>query len=147
MILLGDRHDQAQVGLDEGLLGLLALDDAAPQLAFFGRGQAFWRLRHLALGGSAGLDGLGQADLVVLGQQRVLTDIRQVEANEVLVVTLNSFLGQDRRQTFPFPSSAEITSPGARTTQPSPVPGASSLLSQCKGAVNPAEQQGLRVQG
>ena len=35
----------------------------------------------------AGLDVLGQADLVVLGEQRVPADVAQVEADEVLVVS------------------------------------------------------------
>ena len=81
---------------------------AAAHLALLRRGQALWRLGHVGLGGPAGLDGLGQADLVVLGQQRVLPDVRQVEPDEVLVVALDSFLGQDRRQTFPCSSSAGI---------------------------------------
>ena len=36
----------------------------------------------------AGLDGLGEADLVVLGEEIVETDVLEVEADEVLVVTI-----------------------------------------------------------
>ena len=39
----------------------------------------FGRLAQLALGLPAALDGLGQPDLVVLGEQRVLPDIGQIE--------------------------------------------------------------------
>ena len=100
LILLGDRDDQAQVRLHEGLLGLLALHDGAAELALLRGGEALGRLGHLGLGGPPSLDGLGQADLVVLGQQGVLTDVGQVEPDEILVVALNSFLRQDPRQTF-----------------------------------------------
>ena len=50
-----------------------------------------------------GLDGLGQADLVVLGQQRVLPDVGQVEPDEVFVVALDAFL----RQVQPRPSVSD----------------------------------------
>ena len=41
----------------------------------------------------ARLDRLGQADLVVLGEQRVLPDVGQVEAYEVFVIAFNAILG------------------------------------------------------
>src|SRR5690606_35835702 len=56
----------------------------------------------------AGLDGLGEADLVVLGEQRVLPDVGEVEADEVFFVALHALLRQnrllgslDRRRTTP----------------------------------------------
>ena len=49
---------------------------------------------QLQLGLAAGLDGLGQADLVVLGQQRVLPDVGQVEPDEVFLVALDALLRQ-----------------------------------------------------
>src|SRR5581483_3136395 len=52
-------------------------------------------LGQLLLRRSPGLDGLGQPHLVVLGEQGVLPDISQVEPYEVLVIALNSFLGQE----------------------------------------------------
>jgi hypothetical protein len=58
-------------------------------------GQPLGALATSSLGFPAGLDGLGQPDLVVLGQQRVLTDVCQIEPYEILVVALNSFLRQD----------------------------------------------------
>src|SRR5690606_39043136 len=36
--------------------------------------------------------GLGEADLVILGQQRVLTDVGEVEPDQILFVPLNSLL-------------------------------------------------------
>jgi hypothetical protein len=41
-------------------------------------------------GGVAGLDGLGEADLVVLGEQRVLADVGEVQADEVFFVPLHA---------------------------------------------------------
>ena len=40
-----------------------------------------------------GLDGLRQADFVVLGQQRVLPDVGEVETDEVFVVTVDAIFG------------------------------------------------------
>ena len=40
LVLLGDRDDQAQVGLDEGALGVLTLADGLAQLALAGRRHA-----------------------------------------------------------------------------------------------------------
>ena len=94
LVLLGDRDHQAEVGLDEGLLGLLALQDGAAQLALLGRGEALGGRRQLGLRLAAGLDGLGQADLVVLGQQRVLTDVGQIQPDQILVVSLEALLRQ-----------------------------------------------------
>ena len=39
LVLLGDRHHQPEVGLDEGALGVLALPGDAPKLALLGRGE------------------------------------------------------------------------------------------------------------
>ena len=147
LVLLGDRDDQPQVRLHEGLLGLLALHDGAAKLALLGRGQPLGRLGHVGLGVPPGLDGLGQPDLVVLGQQRVLTDVCQVEPDEILVVALNSFLGQNLRQTFrPMTSAGE---PGRAValvkSQPTPVSGVRGLPRQCNGAVKMRVQQGKRA--
>ena len=49
---------------------------------------------ELGRGLVAGLDGLGEADLVVLGQQRVLPDVGEVEPDEVFLVALDTLLGQ-----------------------------------------------------
>ena len=41
----------------------------------------------------ARLDRLGETDLVVLGEQRVLPDVGQVETNEVFVIAINAIFG------------------------------------------------------
>ena len=101
LVLLGDRHDQPQVRLHERLLGLLALHARhAGAHASSPCVRPLGALADLGFRVPPGLDGLGQAYLVVLGQQRVLTDVRQVEPDEILVIALDSFLRQDRRLTF-----------------------------------------------
>ena len=95
LVLLGDRDDQAQVGLDEGLGGVLAGPKGHPQLALAAGGQALARLLgplEVGPGGVAVLDGLGQAGLVVLGEQRMLADVAQVQPDEVLVGALRALL-------------------------------------------------------
>src|SRR5690606_2465458 len=93
LVLLGDRDDQSQVGLDERALGLLALARRAAQLALASGGEVLVALQ-LATGGVAGLDGLRQANLVVLGQQRVLADVGEVQPDEIFLVALDALLGQ-----------------------------------------------------
>ena len=100
LVLLGDRHDQPEVRLHERLLGLLAFHHGPPELALLGGRDPLGRLGDLGLGVPPGLDGLGEAYHVVLGQQWVLTDVCQVEPDEILVVALDSFLRQDGRLTF-----------------------------------------------
>ena len=84
LVLLGDGHHQAQVGRDEGRRRLVAGPDQAAQLPLAGRGHPFGS-GQLGPGLPAGLGGLGQPGLVVLGQQRTLTDVVQVEADQVLL--------------------------------------------------------------
>ena len=94
LILLGDRHDETQVGLHELTLGLLAPASSAAQLTPAGR-------RDVPAAGLNGLDRrsacfdrLRQADLIVLGEQGVLTDVSQVQTNEILVISwLNAIIG------------------------------------------------------
>ena len=93
LVLLGDRDDQAQVGLHEGALGVLALARRAPQLALAGGRDVLGGGFELGARLVAGLDGLRQPDLVVLGQQRVLTDVGEVETYEVFLVALDALLG------------------------------------------------------
>ena len=87
LVLLGDRYDEPQVRVDELAVRLLTEADAAPELTALGGGEL---LRRLELGArhDAGLDGLREAYLVVLGQQVVTTDVLEVEADEVLVVAV-----------------------------------------------------------
>ena len=93
MVLLRDRHHESQVRLDEGALGVLAISCGAAQLALAGRRGLLARALERGEGLVAGLDRLGQPHLVVLGQERVLADVGQVQANEVFFVPLDTFLG------------------------------------------------------
>src|SRR4029078_3012987 len=61
----------------------------AAQLTLAGGGQAGGAV-ELASGRVAGLDGLRQTTLVVLGEQWVLADVGEVEADKVFLVTLNT---------------------------------------------------------
>ena len=88
--VLGDRDDQPEVRLDEAPLGRAArlerLLELAPALgcqALLAAGVAEGRLGLVAR-----LDGLGQVDLVHVGQQRVLPDLTQVLPDQVLVRSL-----------------------------------------------------------
>ena len=92
LVLLGDRHHETQVRLHEGALGVLALADGAPQLALACRREVTSASSSRPTGG-AGLDGLGEADLVVLGEQRVLPDVGEVETDEVFLVAFDALLG------------------------------------------------------
>ena len=75
------------------------LTDGAAQLALAGGGEVLaGRLELAARACVPGFDGLRQPDLVVLGEQRVLPDVREVEPDEVFFVALDSLLGQ--RGTF-----------------------------------------------
>ena len=92
LVLLGDRHHEAQVRLHELALGLFALAGDAAQLTLLGGGERVTGVEH----GDrlvAGLDGLGEADLVVLGEQRVLPDVGEIETNEVFVVAVDAVFG------------------------------------------------------
>jgi hypothetical protein len=94
LVLLGDGHDEAQVGLHERALGVLALAQLAPQLTLLGRRELLAALLQRRPGGQAALDRLGEPDLVILGQQRVLTDVGEVQPDEVLLVALDALLPQ-----------------------------------------------------
>ena len=92
LVLLGDRHHQAQVRLHERALGVLALAGGAAQLALLGGGELAAGVEHRAAR-VAGLDGLRQADLVVFGQQRVLPDVGEVQTDEVFFVPVDALFG------------------------------------------------------
>src|SRR5690606_24961914 len=126
LVLLGDRDDQSQVGLDERALGLLALARRAAQLALASGGEVLVALQ-LATGGVAGLDGLRQANLVVLGQQRVLADVGEVQPDEIFLVALDALLGQrnvllasDSVRAEPRVTPGTETAPGADTVDSVP---------------------------
>ena len=92
LVLLGDRHHEAQVRLDELALGLLALAGGAAQLTLLGRGELLARV-ELCDRFVAGFDGFRETYLVVFGEQRVLPDVGQVETDEVFVVTVDAIFG------------------------------------------------------
>ena len=135
LILLGDGDHQAQVGRDEGLGGLLAVVDPATQLPLAGRRDPRSPVQFTS-GLPGDFDGLGQSGLGVLGEQGMLTDVVQIEADQVLVglrSTLNrhwsSSLHETRRRKFAARTSPEraraqnravdrVTSAAARAARP-----------------------------
>ncbi len=88
LILLGDRHHEAKVRLHERPFGILALACGATQLALLGSCQLFADLIELVDRGLPGLDLFGKPNFIVFGEQHVLTDISQVQANQVFFVAL-----------------------------------------------------------
>src|SRR5699024_1987845 len=99
LVLLGDRHDETEVRLDEGALGPLALTGGAAQFTLAGRGHALGRGLEFLTSLVAGLDGLSQTYFVVLREQWVLADVGEVQTDEVLLVPLHTIL----RHCSPFP--------------------------------------------
>jgi len=93
LILLGDRHHQSEVGLHELPLGLFALASDATQFALAGGGDCFAAGVELLDRLLARLDRLGQTDLVVLGEQGVLTDIGQIQPDEVFIISVDTIFG------------------------------------------------------
>jgi hypothetical protein len=91
LVPLGDRHDQPQIRLDEGLTCLFALQDRSAKFTSLGRaqlGRRCFRGRCLA----ARVDHLGQLSLLELGQQRVLSDTPQIELDDVRLVALGPLI-------------------------------------------------------
>jgi hypothetical protein len=86
LVALGDRHDESEVRLDELALGVLALADQSLEVALLGAGEALVDGVEGLARRLARLDVLGQAGLVVLGQQLVPADVFQIEPNEILIV-------------------------------------------------------------
>ena len=90
LVLLGDRHDQAQVRLDELALGLFALAGGAAQFALACRCDGLAALVERGDRLVARLDRLRESYLVLLGEQGVLPDIGEVETDEVFVVSFDA---------------------------------------------------------
>ncbi len=85
-VALGDRDDEAQVGLDELLLRIETdlLDPVqAPLLGPVQLGTELCGLFEPVCGLETGLDLHGEVDLLGRGQQRHLADLLQVHANRV----------------------------------------------------------------
>ena len=57
------------------------------------RGELLGRRVELLERFLAGLDRLGEPDLVILGQQRVLADVGEVQPDEILVIAVNAIFG------------------------------------------------------
>ena len=100
LVLLGDRHDEAQVRLHELALGLLALAGGAAQLALLGGGQFLAGRIEFGEGLVAGFDRLRQSHLVVFREQCVLPDVGEVETYEVFVVSIDAIFGHRRLPTL-----------------------------------------------
>ena len=118
LVLLGDRHDQAQVGVDEGVVGTLPIAHQRPQVTALRRGDH--RSRKLVTGVPAHLDGPGQIGLVVLREQRITTDLVKVQPDEILIRTLVAFLAHTTSRFVARPISPIST---AATLRVCPSPG------------------------
>ena len=93
---------------------------------------------QLGPGFAAGLDGLGQPGLVVLGQQRMLTDVVQVEADQVLL-GLSGLLVGHSSSSLDVPGQillAGAVGPGSRTANGAR-PGSQNTL------INPNRERGV----
>ena len=104
LVLLRDRHHEAQVRLDELTLGFFALTSGtaaarASSPAVSSLPPAVELFDRLV----AGLDGLRESNLVVLRQQCVLPDVGEVETDKVLVVSFDAIF-RHRRPTFELSS-------------------------------------------
>ena len=92
LVLLGDRDHEAQVGLHEVALGLVAAVHGALERLLATRGDldllvGLGRL-ELGFGLAALFDRLGEVDFVVLGEKGVLANVGEVETYEVFIVTI-----------------------------------------------------------
>ena len=110
LVALGDRHDQPEVRLDELALGVLALADEALEVALLGAGETLVDGVEGLARGLARLDVLGEAGLVVLGQQLVPTDVFEIEPNEILIVAFGA-VSYSSHGAFP---RVGLRSPGGR---------------------------------
>ena len=94
-VALGDRHDEAQVGLGELLLGELAVGCHGLQRRLRSRRTAALRLVLEPLGGvQPGLDALGERHLLLGGEQRDLADLLEVHADRVEAAALGALGGE-----------------------------------------------------
>src|SRR5204863_186006 len=88
------RHLERRLGptvLDH--LAQPAVAYGAPELPSLGGGDVLAAAVEVQTRVVAGLDGLGEAHLVVLGEQWVLPDVGEVQPDEVFLVPLDTFLG------------------------------------------------------
>ena len=92
LVLLGDRHDEAQVRLHERALGVVTLTGRAPQLALLGGSERLAAADQFLARRVALLDLLGEPNLVVLREQRILPDVGEIQADEIFFVALDPLL-------------------------------------------------------
>jgi hypothetical protein len=94
LILLGDGDHQPEVGLDEGALSVFSTADVPAELTL-AIGSDVWPYRlQLGAGLVPSLNGLGKPYFVILGEKWVLTDVSEIEPNEIFFVPLNALLRQ-----------------------------------------------------
>ena len=92
LVLLRDRYDQTKVGLHEGAFGFFTAAEIAVEFAALGRGEFIGALERNSCFGAL-FDGLCQTNFVILSQQRVLTNIGEIQPDEIFFVPLNTFFG------------------------------------------------------
>ncbi len=90
LVLLGDRHDEAEVRLHELSLRPCSVALDLAQLAASVRVQRRVVLFEFCGRALAGLDGLGESDFVVFGEEGVLADVGEIETYEVFFVTIDT---------------------------------------------------------
>jgi hypothetical protein len=79
--------------LNELTLGGFAVASEVSQLALLGGSEPLAIIGgHFGLRCLTGFDLLGETNFVVLRQQRVLTDIGQIQADEIFFVTIDSVI-------------------------------------------------------
>ena len=84
LVALGDRHDEAQVRLDERVACRISVAGSADQLAASCRPRLVVRAEVLARV-CASFDALRQVHLVVSGQERTTADVDEVQLDQVFV--------------------------------------------------------------
>ena len=82
-VALGQRDDQPQVGLQQVLLGPAAVGRQRLQVPALGRGELLAGVGEQVVGVEAGLDPLGQLDLLLGVEQGDLADLVEVDPDQV----------------------------------------------------------------
>ena len=123
LVLLGDRDDEPEVRLHERALGVVAVHGPSRRSSRFLAGVRPLPREQVLARSVAVLDLLREADLVVLGEQRVLPDVGEVEPDEIFFVPLDTLLRHrsilrsgtaNQRRRVGLDSTAALRHPGAR---------------------------------
>ena len=96
LVLLCDGHHETKVGLHERALRVFTLTSLPAKLAFLGRRDVFATLFEGRSCSGTRLDGFGQSNFIIFGQQRVLANVGQIKTDKVLFIALDALLRQDR---------------------------------------------------